>query len=105
MDNIDAEQEIKRIERELDAKNPPPGKPPTRQANSGGGGDSKGKRDPKKNRSTDAVLVGVVLLLGIGTMLTLGEKLNKNQKIQLSAGAIGAAAGLAIGYGVGRFRP
>ena len=48
MDDIGAEQEIKRIEREFDAKNPPPGKPPTRQANSGGGDDSKGKRDPKK---------------------------------------------------------
>ena len=48
MDNIGAEQEIKRIERELDAKNPPPGKPPTRQVNSGGGGGSRGKRDPKK---------------------------------------------------------
>ena len=106
MDNSGAEQEIKRIEHELDAKNPPPpGKPPIRQANSEGGGNSKGKRERKKHKSTDAVLVGVVLLLGIGTMFTLGEKLTKTQKIQLSAGAVGAAAGLAVGYGVGRFRP
>ena len=100
MKPTDAEQEMERIERELDAKNPPPDKPPARQDQSGGGGDGS-----KKNQSIDAVLIGVVLLLGIGAMFALGENLSKTQKTQLSAGAVGAAAGLAVGYGVGRFRP
>ena len=100
MKPTDAEQEMERIERELDAKNPPPNKPPVRQDQSGGGGDGS-----KKNQSIDAVLIGVVLLLGIGAMFALGENLSKTQKTQLSAGAVGAAAGLAVGYGVGRFRP
>ena len=53
----------------------------------------------------DVVLIGVVLLLGIVANFALGESLTKTQKTQLSAGAIGAAAGLAVGYGVGRLRP
>ena len=97
----DAEQEIKRIERELDAKNPPPGKPPARQGSSGGGA---GDGTPR-NQSMDAVLIGVVLLLGIAATFALGENLTRTQKSQLSAGAVGAAIGLGAGYGVGRFRP
>ena len=53
----------------------------------------------------DAVMIGVVMLLGIAATFALGERLNSTQKIQLGAGAVGAAAGLSIGYGVGRFRP
>ena len=36
MDTSKAQEEIDRIERELDAMNPPPGKPPARQRRSGG---------------------------------------------------------------------
>ena len=101
MDTRKAQEEIDRIERELDAKKPLPGKPPERQRGSG-----EGKGDDKdKNQSMDAVLIGVVLLLGIGATFALGERLTNTQKTQLSAGAVGAAAGLAVGYGVGRFRP
>tara|TARA_B100001057_G_C22373963_1_gene765765 strand:+ start:392 stop:556 length:165 start_codon:yes stop_codon:yes gene_type:complete len=53
----------------------------------------------------DAVLIGVLFLLGIGATLSLGERLTTTQKTQLSPGAIGAAVGLAVGYCVGRFRP
>jgi len=101
MEPSDAEQQINRIEKELDAKSPPPGKPPARQESSeAGDGD-----DSPKNQSLDAVLIGVVLLLSIGAVFALGENLTRTQKTQLSAGAVGAAAGLAVGYGVGRFRP
>ena len=100
MDPSSAEREINRIERELDDKNSPPGKPPARQGQSDGV-----EEGPAKNQSMDAVLIGVVLLLGIGATFALGERLTKTQKTQLSAGAVGAAAGLAVGYGVGRFRP
>ena len=100
MDSSSAEREINRIERELDAKNSPPGKPSVRQGQSGGVGEG-----PPKNQSMDAVLIAVVLLLGIGATFALGESLTRTQKTQLSAGAVGAAAGLAVGYGVGRLRP
>jgi len=96
-----AEREIDRIERELDAKNSPSGQPPARQAQSGGdGGDGS-----RKNQSMDAVLIGVVFLLGIGATFALGERLTPTQRTQLSSAAVGAAVGLAVGYGVGRLRP
>ena len=96
-----AEREIERIERELDAKNSLSVKPPARQAHSGGdGGDGS-----RKNQSMDAVLIGVVFLLGIGATFALGERLTTTQRTQLSSAAVGAAAGLAVGYGVGRLRP
>ena len=98
MDTSKAQEEIDRIERELDAKNPPPGKPPARQGRSGGGDES----GSEKHQSMDAVLIGVVLLLGIGATFALGDRLTTTQRNQLSAGAIGAAAGLAVGYGIGR---
>ena len=101
MEKSKAHEEIKRIERELDAKSPPPGKPPAKQRGSG----SNDKSDAGKNQSMDAVMIGVVMLLGIATTFALGERLNSTQKTQLGAGAVGAAAGLSIGYGVGRFRP
>ena len=101
MDTRKAQEEIDRIERELDAKNPPPGKTTAMER---GSGESEGD-GTDKNQSMDAVLIGVILLLGIGATFALGERLTNTQKTQLSAGAIGAAAGLAVGYGIGRFRP
>ena len=96
----DAEKELNRIERELDAKEQPSGKPPVKQG--GWVGSNKGK---SKNQSLDAVLVGALLLLGIGATFLVGENLNPRQKTQLSAGAIGAAFGLLAGYSVGKLRP
>ena len=101
MEKSKAHEEINRIERELDAKSPPPEKPQARQRGSG----SNEKNNAGKNQSMDAVMIGVVMLLGIAATFALGERLNSTQKIQLGAGAVGAAAGLAIGYGVGRVRP
>ncbi len=97
----DAEKEIDRIEREIEVNSQPPGGPPIKRGGSGGdGGDSN-----RKNQSLDAVLVGAVLLLGIGATFALGETLSSKKKTQLSSGAIGVAAGLLIGYGVGKIKP
>ena len=101
MEESKAHEEINRIERELDAKSPPQGKPPAKQRGSGKNENS----DAGKNQSMDAVMIGVVMLLGIAVTFALGERLSSTQKTQLGAGAVGAAAGLAIGYGIGRFRP
>ena len=96
----DAEKELSRIERELDAKGQPPGKPPVKQGGWVGGNDEK-----PKNQSLDAVVVGALLLLGIGASFLIGESLNPRQKTQLSSGAIGAAVGLLVGYSVGKLKP
>ena len=96
----DAEKELNRIERELDAKEQQPGKPLAKQG--GWLGNNEGK---PKNQSLDAVVVGALLLLGIGATFLVGENLDPKQKTQLSSGAIGAAAGLLLGYSFGKLRP
>ena len=97
MDRSPAEQELNRIERELDATNPPRGKPPVKRG--GGGGGKSG------NRSLDAVLVTALLLVAVAAALVFAGQLSKAQRMQLTAGSIGGAVGLLLGYGVGRLRP
>ena len=97
MDRSPAEQELNRIERELDATNPPGGKPPVKR----GGGQS-GKSG---NRSLDAVLVTALLLFVVAAVLVFAGQLNKPQRMQLTAGSVGGAVGLLLGYGIGRLRP
>ena len=96
----EAERELNRIERELDAKGKPPGNALAKQG--GLVGSNEGK---PKNQSLDAVVVGALLLLGIGATFLVGENLNRTQKTQLSSGAIGGAVGLLVGYSVGKLRP
>ena len=92
-------QEINRIERKLDAK----GEPPVQPLNSGSGnGDEAGERP--NHHHLDAVLVSALLLAGIGLTFWVGEKLTIRKKTQISAGTIGGAAGLLIGYGIGRIK-
>ena len=59
----DAEKELNRIERELDAKEQPPGKPPVKQ-----GGWVGSDLEKPKNQSLDAVVVGALLPLLLGTI-------------------------------------
>ena len=97
MDRSPAEQELNRIERELDATNPPRGKPPVKRG--GGGGGKSG------NRSLDAVLVTALLLFVVAAALVFAGRLSSTQRMQLTAGSVGGAVGLLLGYGVGRLRP
>ena len=97
MDRSPAEQELNRIERELDATNPPGGKPPVKR-----GGGQAGK---SRNRSLDAVLVTALLLFVVAAVLVFAGQLNKPQRMQLTAGSVGGAVGLLLGYGIGRLRP
>ena len=102
MEPSSAEKEINRIERELDAANPPSG-PPWKA----GVGDE-GKPGPGRgngNRSLDAVLVTAVLLLVVAAALVFAGQMSQDQRKQLTAGSIGGAVGLLMGYGVGKFRP
>ena len=99
----EAEKEIERIERELDAKAPggkPPAKPPSGEIGKSGPPDR-----PSKNNHLDAVIVGAVLLAAIAFITMLGESLSPKQKTQLTAASMAGAAGLLVGYGVGRIKP
>ena len=97
MDRSPAEQELNRIERELDVNEPPGGKSPVKR-----GGSQSGKSG---NRSLDAVLVTALLMVAVAASLVFAGQLSKDQRMQLTAGSVGGAVGLLLGYGVGRLRP
>ena len=99
MNPSDAEQQIKRIESELDATNPSGGLPPVKR-----GADGQPAK-PDKGKSFDAVLVTAVLLFVVAAALVFAGRLSTPQRQQLTAGSVGGAIGLLIGYGVGRLRP
>ena len=107
MDRSPAEQELNRIERELDANEPPGGKPPAKRGGGQGGEEQRGKSDRGKsdNRSLDAVLVTALLLFVVAAALVFAGRLSSTQRMQLTAGSVGGAVGLLLGYGVGRLRP
>ncbi|MDC0165957.1 hypothetical protein OAI49_03060 [Synechococcus sp. AH-558-M21] len=97
MNPTEPEKEINRIERELDATNPPSCKPPIKR-----GGQA---ARPENNKSLDAVLVTALLLFAISAALVIAGQLRPNERMQLTAGSIGGAVGLLVGYGVGKLRP
>ena len=86
MDRSPTEQELNRIERELDANDPTGGKPPVRR---GGGQDGGGQSGKSGNRSLDAVLVTALLLFVVAAALVFAGQLSKTQRMQLTAGSIG----------------
>ena len=98
MNPNEAQQEIDRIERELDAAN----QPSRRDAPVKRGGGQAGNAG---NRSLDAVMVGAVLLIGIAGVSVAAESMIRDQRIKLTAGAVGSAVGLFVDYGVGKLRP
>ena len=90
MTDSDAQKELERIERELNAKAAPT---------------KKECRMAQVNRNQpylDAVLMGVVAMLGIAFLLPLAKNLEDKDIDSISAGALGGAIALAIGYGIGR---
>ena len=102
MERSPAEQEINRIERELDANEPPGGKPPVKRGGGQGGEEQSGKLG---NRSLDAVLVTALLLFVVAAALVFAGRFSSTQRMQLTAGSVGGAVGLLLGYSVGRLRP
>ena len=89
------EKELSRIERELDAQSP---------VNTPHKGKATNDTPDKSTKSAhlDVVILGAVILTSIGLITVVAENLNTKQKTQLSAGSIGGACGLLIGYGIGR---
>ena len=92
MTRSDAQKELERIEQELNAKAAPRAE------------ESRVARINRKQPHLDAVLMGVVVLLAASFLLPIIKSL-KNEKIDsLSAGTLGGAIGLAVGYGIGRIK-
>ena len=58
----------------------------------------------RKQPHLDAVLIGVVALLAASFLLPIIKSLNNENIDSLSAGTLGGAIGLAVGYGIGRIR-
>ena len=52
----------------------------------------------------DAVLTGAGMLVVLGLSVSLASELTKDQVTALTAGSVGAAGGLVIGYSIGRKR-
>ena len=52
----------------------------------------------------DSVLTGAAMLVVLGLSVSLASQLTKDQVTALTAGSVGAAGGLVIGYAVGRKR-
>lgn len=52
----------------------------------------------------DAVLTGAGMLVVLGLSVSLASQLTRDQVTALTAGSVGAAGGLVIGYTVGRKR-
>ena len=83
--------EINRIERELDQQGGTLKKP-----------QPSGKT--KKHQSLDAVVATSGLLVVVALAIVFGGRLNVTQRAALTGGVLGGAAGLLVGYGVGRIR-
>ena len=71
----------------------------------GGGQGGGGQTGKSGNRSLDAVLVTALLLFVVSAVLVFADRLSSTQRMQLTAGPVGGAVGLLLGYGVGRLRP
>ena len=92
MTRTDAQKKLERIEQELNAKAAPPAD------------ESRIARVNRKQPHLDAVLIGVVALLAASFLLPIIKSLNNENIDSLSAGTLGGAIGLAVGYGIGRIR-
>ena len=57
-----------------------------------------------KNQSLDAVVTGAGMLLVLGLAVGFASRLTAKQVVSLTAGSVGASAGLVVGYFVSRRR-
>ena len=92
MTRTDAQKELERIEKELNAKAAPPEV------------ENRIARVNRMQPHLDAVLIEVVALLAASFLLTIIKSLNNENIDSLSAGTLGGGIGLAVGYGIGRVK-
>ena len=89
----DPKKDIDRLQREMDEAR-------TDAANAGKGDVEKAT----KHQSLDAVVTGAGMLLVLGLAMGFASRLSAQQVTTLTAGSVGASAGLVVGYAVGRRR-
>ena len=89
----DPKRDIDRLQQEMDQAR-------TDAANAGKGEVVKAP----KNQSLDAVVTGAGMLLVLGLAVGFASRLTAKQVTSLTAGSVGASAGLVVGYFVGRRR-
>ena len=89
----DPQKDIDRLQREMDQTR-------TNAANAGKGEMVKAPN----NQSLDAVVTGAGMLLVLGLAVGFASRLTAKQVTSLTAGSVGASAGLVVGYFVGRRR-
>ena len=86
----DPKKDIDRLQREMD------------QARTDAAKAGKGEMvKASKNLSLDAVVTGAGMLLVLGLAVGLASRLTAKQVTSLTAGSVGASAGLVVGYFVG----
>ena len=96
---MSAEDDLKRIERELDAKTASNGG----QGKSGPPSPPSGKGKPTK-RGADTPVAFIGILIAVAVLLPAAGRLTEDQRLALSSGAAGAAGGVAVGFVLGRKR-
>ena len=95
---MSADKEIDRLEREINAE----------AAGDGGQGKSGlltspgGNSQPSRPGGRDTPLALVGILIAVAVLLPAAGRLRRDQVRSLSAGAAGAAVGVAVGYSLGR---
>lgn len=94
-----ADKELERLEREINAKAAGLDTPGSAREGSLSSGDTS---KPSLKRGSDGVLLCIGLLVFFSLLLPLAERLKPEQVTALSAGAMGGAAGVALGFVLGR---
>ena len=94
-----AEEDLKRIERELDAKTASDGG----SGKSGSSSPPSGRGKPSK-RASDTPVAFIGILLAVAVLLPAAGRLTEDQRLALSSAAAGAAGGVAVGFLLGRRR-
>ena len=92
MPRPDAQKELERIEQELNATAFPAME------------EGRIARVNRKQPHLDAVLIGVVALVADSFLLPMIKSLNNDNIDSLSAGTLGGAIGLVVGYEIGRIK-
>ena len=95
---MSADKEIDRLEREINAKAGGDGG----QGKSGPPSSPGGNSQPSRPGGRDTPLALVGILIAVAVLLPAAGRLSRDQVRSLSAGAAGAAVGVAVGYSLER---
>ena len=91
----DPQKEISKLQEEMDAAR--------REAKQSGNDTALAQATPRpQNTSLDFVITGAGMLVVLGLAVSFSSQLTRDQVTALTAGSIGGAGGLVIGYSIGR---